>query len=113
MDRPCLTLVDVAILSDTAFKRVVDERDVGQNFQSSNAHNTGSFNANHVRHKPGVENTHGPHVENRPPRRLCQINGIQIQGKAPTSVCITQYMHALRKSNVRFTSQQGCGGTDN
>lgn len=66
--RPCLIRVDEAVLSGTAEIRVIRERDVGQFFQKSDAHNTGAFNARHVRHKTGVQNTQRPRVEDCSPR---------------------------------------------
>lgn len=106
MNCPCLVFVNVAVLSDTAFKRVFREGDVGQIFETSDAHNTGAFNASHVPHKPSVENTHRPGVEDSPPGGLCHIDrGSQIQGRARTSIFITHYMNALRNLKALFVSQ--------
>ena len=72
---PCLTLVQVAVLSDAAKKSVFREGHVGHLFQKSNAHNSWAFNASLVRHEPGVEDTHSPRVENSSPRGPCLIDG--------------------------------------
>ena len=74
-NRPCLVLVQVAVLSDAAEIRVFRKGHIGHLFQDSNAHNTGAFNTSFVRHECGVENTHRPRVKYRSPRGLCQIDG--------------------------------------
>ena len=69
-NRPCLILVQVAVLSDAAKIRVLQKGHIGH-LQDSNAHNAGAFNTSFVRHECGVEKTHRPRVKDRSPRRLC------------------------------------------